>query len=95
MPELGIITASLLNNLLYDCRPGATKSRRFNAADQKSIAAEMNRLHSAGIICPSALPWRAQVLVVNNKEGKEKTLCRLFTSGQFVYSIGCISFNWH
>ena len=53
----------------------ATKSRRFNAADQKFIDAEVNRLHSAGIIRPSVSPWKAQVLVVNNKEYGKKRLC--------------------
>ena len=44
MSELGIKPASFFNNVLSDCRPAATKSRRFNAADQQFIAAEVNRL---------------------------------------------------
>ena len=75
MSELEIKPTSLFNNLLSDCRPVATKSRCFNAADQKFIDAEGNRLHSAGIICPSVSPWRAQALVVNNKESGKKRLC--------------------
>ena len=75
MPELGIKPASLFNNLLSDCRPVVTKSRRFNAADQKFIAAKVNRLHSAGIIRPSVSSWRAQVLVVHNRECGKKRLC--------------------
>ena len=42
MPELGIKPASLFNNLFSDCRPVATKLRRFNAVDQKFIAAEVD-----------------------------------------------------
>ena len=49
---------SFFSNLLSDCYPVAAKSRHFNAADQKFIAQEVNRLHSASIICPSVLPWR-------------------------------------
>ena len=44
-------------------------------------------MHSAGIIRPGISPWRAQVLVVNNKESGKKTFCRLFTNGQFVYQL--------
>ena len=75
MPELGIKPFSLFNNLFSDCHPVATKSRRFNAADRKFVAAEVNRLHSAGKICASVSPWRAQVLVVNNKKSGKKRLC--------------------
>ena len=75
MSELGIKPASLFNNLLSDCRPVVTKSRRFNAADQKFVAAKVNRLHSAGIIRPSVSSWRAQVLLVHNKESGKKRLC--------------------
>ena len=53
----------------------ATKSRRFNAADPKFIDAEVNRLHSAGIIRPSVSPWRAQILMENNKKSGKKRLC--------------------
>ena len=79
MSESGIKPASLFNNLLSDCHPVATKSRRFNAADQKFIDAEGNRLHSAGIIRPSVSPWRVQILVVNNKESGKKRLCVDYT----------------
>ena len=75
MFKLGIKPASFFNNLLSDCCPVATMSRHFNAADQKFIDAEVNRLHSASIICHNVSPWRAQVLVVNNKESGKKRLC--------------------
>ena len=74
MPELGIKPFSLFNNLLSDCHPVATKPKRFNAADRKFVAAEVSLLHCAGIIRACISPWRAQVLVVNNKKSGKKRL---------------------
>ena len=67
--------ASLFKNLVPDCRPIATKSRRYNVEDRKFIAAEIEKLLSMGIIRPSSSPWRAQVLVVKNQESGKKRLC--------------------
>ena len=68
-------SVSLFQNLASGCRPIATRSRRFNTKDQVFIANEIERLHSADIIRPSCSPWRAQVLVVGNKESGKKRLC--------------------
>ncbi len=48
-------------NLRPDCKPIASKSRRFSKEDQ------VNRLLSEGIIEPSNSPWRAQVVVVKDR----------------------------
>ena len=67
--------ANLFNNLAPECRPIATKSRRFNAEDRNFIVDEIERLQSTGVIRPSNSPWRAQVLVVKNPESGKKRLC--------------------
>ena len=54
--------------LTEDCKPIATKSRKYSNADRQFIDSETKRLLEAGIIEPSCSPWRAQPLVV--KEGK-------------------------
>ena len=67
---LRIDPTELFPNLSPDCRPIATKSRRFSAADQKFIEEETRRLLKAGVIEPSNSPWRAQVVVVSNRTKK-------------------------
>ncbi|XP_054259818.1 uncharacterized protein LOC128984513 [Macrosteles quadrilineatus] len=64
----------LFCNLTPDCKPIATKSRRYSDEDVQFIKQEMERLQTEEIIEPSSSPWRAQVLVVTNDKGK-KRLC--------------------
>ena len=59
--------AELFANLTKDCRPIATRSRNYSQRDKEFIKSEIHRLVQAGIIEPSNSPWRAQVLVVNEK----------------------------
>ena len=59
-------------NLLPECKPIATRSRRYNSADRKAIKREVNRLRDANVIRPSQSPWRAQVLIVRNNNEKER-----------------------
>ena len=67
--------STLFDNLDPDCRPIATKSRRFNSQDREFIKDEIDKLLSAGIIKPSRSPWRAQVLVVTNSKSEKKRMC--------------------
>ena len=60
--------------LATDCKPIAAKSRRYNREDSDFIKSEVSRLFDAGIIEPARSPWRAQVLVVHQSNGK-KRLC--------------------
>lgn len=62
----------LFGNLSTDCRPIATKSRKYSAADRDFIDKETSRLLSEGIIEPSSSPWRAQVLVTSNERHKKR-----------------------
>ena len=54
----------LFANLTPDCKPVATKSRRYSAGDRAFIQSEVQRLLREGIIESSTSPQRAQVVVV-------------------------------
>ena len=54
------------------CIPIATKSREFKEEDKKFIKEEISKLLTEGIIEPSELPWRAQVLVTKNERHKKR-----------------------
>lgn len=65
------VTPSLFVNLSPDCKPTATKSRRYSVAEQRFIDSEIGRMLSEGIIETSTSPWRAQLVVVaNERHGK-------------------------
>ena len=66
---------SLFSNLLPGCHPIATKSRRHNTFDYSFIEKEVERLRNDDIIRPSNSPWRAQVLVIRNKETQKPRMC--------------------
>ena len=55
-----------------DCKPIATKSRRFSWVDKNFIASETTRLLQEGIIERSSSAWRAQVLVVEPANHKKR-----------------------
>ena len=57
----------LFCHLSNECKPIATKSRKYSQNDRDFIKSETQRLVKAGIIRPSNSPWRAQVLVVHEK----------------------------
>ena len=78
---------SLFNNLIFECRPIATKSRQFNAKDRELIAAEITKMQSSGVIRPSHSPWRAQVHVVTNKESKKRRMCIDYIHRQLTCSL--------
>ena len=71
-----IDTILLFTNLLPECKPIATKSRRFSFDDEYFIQGDIDRLLSGGIIEPSASPWRAQIIVVKSgTQSAKKRLC--------------------
>ena len=61
-------------NLTEDCKPIATKSRRFGAVDKAFIDSEISRLLSEGIIEPSHSPWRSQVVVTKESDSHKRRL---------------------
>ena len=63
---------TLFGNLSENCKPIATKSRRFNEPDKKFISKEIQRLLQEDIIETSQSPWRAQVLVTSNERHKKR-----------------------
>ena len=46
-----------------ECKPVASKSRRYSRDDSEFIQSEVKRLLAADFIEPARSPWRAQVLV--------------------------------
>ena len=68
----------LFANLRKDCHPIREKSRRYSQEDQAFIRDEVARLESEGIIEKSNSPWRAQVLVHQDKS--KKRLCIDYSS---------------
>lgn len=64
LASLKVEPPSLFANLTPDCRPIATRSRRYSAADRDFTKAEVARLLKEGVIAESNSPWRAQVLIV-------------------------------
>ena len=62
----------LFEYLRADCRPIATKSRRFSRFDSEFISVEVKRLFREGLIEPSNSPWRAQPLVATQDNHKKR-----------------------
>ena len=62
----------LFQYLSPDCKPIATKSRRYSKKDREFITAEIQRLLEEGIIEPSDSPWRAQVVVTRNERHRKR-----------------------
>ena len=65
----------LFNCLTSDWRPVCLTSRRYSAADTAYIESEVKKLFAEGIIRESKSPWRAQPLVVTNRDTGKKRLC--------------------
>ena len=82
--------ATLFNNLSSDCRPIATKSRRFNSDDRSFISREIENLLLSDVIRPSTSPWRAQVLLVKNADSGKKRLCVDYSNNLFVHTFTCL-----
>ena len=65
-------TPSLFANLKPECKPIATKSRRFSQPDNTFIRSEVQKLLKEDIIEPSNSPWRAQVVVTKDERHKKR-----------------------
>ena len=62
----------LFQYLHNDCRPIATKERRYSWQDKSFISSEIKRLLADGLIEPSNSPWRSQPLVVTQDNHKKR-----------------------
>ncbi|XP_072389424.1 uncharacterized protein [Diabrotica undecimpunctata] len=69
---LNIEPPKLFSNLSNDCKPRATKSRKFSTEDKKFISDEIQYLLLNGIIEESNSPWRAQVLITKSETHKKR-----------------------
>ena len=65
-------TPSLFANLKPNCKPIATKSRRFSQPDNHFIREEVQKLLKEDIIETSNSPWRAQVVVTKDERHKKR-----------------------
>ena len=63
---------SLFKHLSSNCKPIATKARRYSNADQKFISSELQRLLENDLIERNNSPWRAQPLVVTQDNHKKR-----------------------
>ena len=72
LTTLDVSPPSLFQHLSQDCKPIATKSRRYNHEDQEFVENETKRLLDEGIVEPSDSPWRAQVVVTKNERQKKR-----------------------
>ena len=72
LTTLDVTPPPLFQYLSPDCKPIATKSRKYSHEDQEFIKNETNRLLAEGIIEPSDSPWRAQVVVTKNERHKKR-----------------------
>ena len=70
--EAALNPPTLFGGVPADCKPIATKSRRFSWADKNFIASETTRLLQEGIIECSSSAWRAQVLVIEPANHKKR-----------------------
>ena len=62
----------LFQHLKSECRPIASKSRRYSRSDSVFISYEVKRLFKEALIEPSNSPWRAQPLVVTQENHKRR-----------------------
>lgn len=69
---MNIEPARVIGELSADCIPIQTKSRRRTPDQYRFIQHEVARLFQDGVIEKSSSPWRSQVLIVTNKNGKRR-----------------------
>lgn len=62
----------LFEHMTKDCRPIATRTRRFFGEDEKFIQSEIHSLLKDDVIEASSSPWRAQVLITKNENHKKR-----------------------
>ena len=72
LTTLAIPSPPLFKNIVANCKPIATKSRRCNMPDRKFIGSEVIRLLEIEIIEPSTSPWRAEVVITNDERHKKR-----------------------
>lgn len=74
------------SNLAPECRPIATRSRKYSSSSSAFIAEETSRLLKEGIIEESTSPWRAQVHVVEQRNQKRRMVIDYSTTiNRFTY----------
>ena len=72
LTALNVQPPNLFANLFKDCKPIATKSRKYSNHDKHFIRQEIQNLLSSEIIERSNSPWRAQVIVTKDPNHKKR-----------------------
>ncbi|XP_066963203.1 uncharacterized protein [Macrobrachium rosenbergii] len=85
LATLSITPPRVFRNLSPDCHPIAVKSRRYSASDAEFIGTEIDRLLEEGVIEHSTSPWRAQVVVVHNRNKRRMVVDYSETINKFTY----------
>ena len=65
----------LFANLTKDCKPIATKSRRYSKDDSEFIEREVHTWLKDGVCRPSNSPWRAQIVLVKDPVTGKRRIC--------------------
>lgn len=69
---MSIDPPELFAHLSFDCKPIATKSRRYSVHDRAFIEAEIQRMLREGIIEPSNSTWRAQIVIARSEHHRRR-----------------------
>ena len=72
VPASKIKCSRLFRNLDVNCKPIATKPRKYGDEDKLFIQDEVRKLLNNNIIEPSYSPWRAQALVTKDERHKRR-----------------------
>ena len=72
LARANVTSPSLFSNLLPNCKPVVTNSRRYLDSDKSFIREEIEKLLKEDVIEPSSSPWRAQVVVAKPENHKKR-----------------------
>lgn len=75
----------IFSHLSPDCKPFATKSRKYSSSDMLFIQEEVQRLLSEGVIETSNSPWRAQVHIVRRNHKRRMVIDYSTTINRYTY----------
>ena len=72
VPSTSVNSSSLFSNLIPNCKPIVTKSRRFENEDKHFIQSEIHSMLQEGVIEEITSPWRTRVLFVSNERQRKR-----------------------
>ena len=85
---MNVTPRSLFSNLIPDCKPIATRSRRYSRSDKLFIKQSVKKLHAGDIVEHSTSPWRSQPVVVHGDgEFSKDRMCIDFSQTINIYTL--------